>query len=47
MARVILALAFTTALTSCGTVRGTFNGAGAVFEGVAEDFYSLGGWLND
>lgn len=45
MTRVILVLALTTALTGCGTVRGVLNGAGTVFEGVAEDFHSVGGWL--
>ena len=45
MKRVILILALTITLTGCGTVRGTLNGAGTVFEGVAEDFYSVGGWL--
>jgi hypothetical protein len=41
MKRAILILALTIALTGCGTL----NGAGTVFEGVAEDFYSVGGWL--
>ena len=45
MRQAILIMIVTTTLTGCGTVRGTLNGAGTVFEGVAEDFYSVGGWL--
>ena len=46
MKRIILVLALATTLAGCGTVRGVLNGAGTVFEGVAEDFHSVGGWLD-
>lgn len=32
-------------LTGCGTTRGLLNGAGTVFEGIANDFHGAGGWL--
>lgn len=45
MTRILLLLVLTSTAAGCGTVRGVLNGTGTVFEGVADDFHSMGGWL--